>query len=198
MTTPNRLVVRVGIAALAVTLAACSSSKAKTTTSTPAGKTGASSAPTSTSTTATTTDYTSLLLNAADIPVPGVAKGSPTAAPQGTGATVAFTATGGRTVGDTVIVLPTAAAAQTAAHSSVAAAKQHIAGATSSVAPIGAGGTAIRGTSASGAVAVLIFTEGKALIVLEFDSKATDPVPTTVIQQVATAQDTKVKSGLPS
>jgi hypothetical protein len=201
MSLPTRLVATLATAALAVSLQACSSSKASTGDSkTPTGSSSDKTTPAanSTSSTPTTTDYNALLLTASDVPVPGVTEGTPAAPPQGTGASVAFTATGGRSLGDTVLVLPDASAAQTASQSSVTAAKQGITGAEVTDAPIGDGGTAIRGTTSTGAVAVLIFTEGKALVVLEFDSPASDPVPTDLIQQIATAQDNKIKAQLPS
>ncbi|MDP9116274.1 MAG: hypothetical protein M3O28_03230 [Actinomycetota bacterium] len=196
---PVRLVAQLGAVALTVSLAACSSSSgSKSDHSSSAGASTPTSSATSSPSAPTNTDYTSLLLDAADIPVAGVTKGTAAAPPQGTGATVSFTASGGRTLGDTVLVLPSAGAAKTAAQASVTAAKQSITGAIASDAPIGGGGTAIRGTTASGAVAALVFTEGKALIVLEFDSTANDLVPSSIIQQVATAQDNKIKTGLPS
>jgi hypothetical protein len=194
MPTSSRALIGVGAAVLTVSLAACSSSSSGGST-TGAGS-GSSTTPTP-SASSSTTDYTSLLIGASDITsVPGVTEGTPAAPPQGSGATVAFTAAGGRTLGDTVLVLPDAAAAQTAASQSVTAAKQEINGAQVSSAPIGDGGTAIRGTSSAGAVAILVFSEGKAFVVLQFVSKASDPVPTSVIKQVATAQDSKIKANL--
>jgi hypothetical protein len=193
-----RVVLGVSAALLAVSLTACTSSKASTKTNSSTPQTSASRAPSTNASSATNTDYTSLLIGAADIPVPGVTEGTPAAPPGGTGASVAFTASGGRGLGDTIVVLPSAAAAQTAAQASVTAAKQQVTGAVATDAPIGGGGTAIRGTTSDGAVAILVFTEGKAMIVLEFTSAASDPVPTEIIQQVATAQDAKVKAGLPS
>lgn len=96
------------------------------------------------------------------------------------------------------MILPDAAAAETAKQSAVTAAKQGVTGAQVSDAPIGSGETAIRGTNDSGSIAILIFSEGKALVVLEFQSTAGDPVPTQLIQQVATTTDAKIKAGLPN
>jgi hypothetical protein len=199
----SRVVVGLVAASCAIALSACSSSSdggsgATTKATTSAATSTAASTPADTTTSpATTTDYTSLLIEASDIPVPGFEKGEPQSPPQGTGTTVAFTGEGGRTLGDTILVLPSAADAATAAASSVEAAKSSVTDAEVSDAPIGDGGTAIRGTSASGAVALLIFSQGRAVVVLEFDSDAADPVPTDVIQQVATAQSAKITSGLP-
>jgi hypothetical protein len=198
-----RVVLGLGAVSLAFSLAACSSSgggSAKSTAAnSPSGTTATSSSETTSSaptdtTSATTTDYSTLLIAASDIPIPGFQMGTPATPPGGVGTTVAFTGDGGRTLGDTILVLPSADAAKTAAASSVQAAKTTVTGAEVSDAPIGDGGTAIRGSGGSGSVAVLVFSEGKAVVVMEFDSAANDPVPTDVIQQVATAQDGKIKS----
>lgn len=205
MSRTTRLAVGLGVVSLAFSLAACSSSGGGSDATTSAGsRTTASSAadttssaPTdTTSSPATTTDYSTLLIAASDIPIAGFQRGTPATPPQGTGTTVAFTGEGGRTVGDTILVLPSAAEAQTVSASTIAAAKTGVTGAEVTTAPIGDGGTAIRGTGSGGEVAVLVFSEGKAVVVLEFDSAAGDPVPTDVVQAVATAQDTKIKSGL--
>ena len=145
---------------------------------------------------AVTTDYASLLIDASDIPVPGFEKGTPQDPPQGTGTAVAFTGEGGRTLGDSILILGSAAEAQAAAASAVTAAQGAVTTPEVTEAPIGDGGTAIRGTSAAGEVAVLVFSQGPATIVLEFDSPAGDSVPTDVIQQVATAQSDRITSGL--
>jgi hypothetical protein len=188
-----------GAVALVAAMSACSSSAKKSSSSTPAAKTTSaanSSAPASSST--ATTDYANLLISASDIPVPGVKEGTPAAPPQGKGTTVAFTADGNRRVGDTIVVLDSAELATSAAAASVNAAKQQVTSPEVTTAPVGDGGTAIRGTTSTGAVAVLIWRQGRAVIVLEFDSAADDPVPTSVIQTVATKQDSLVKAGLPA
>ena len=201
MHTSARFTLGVSAVLAAVSLAACSSSGGsgdKVGSSTANTTSSSAAPPSSSSSSAAATDYTSLLIAPSDIPVPGVTEGTPSAPPQGTGVTVAFTADGGRSVGDTIVILPDAATAQSAVQTAVAAAKQGVTGAEVTAAPIGGGGTAIRGTTSEGAVAILIFSEGKALVVLQFQSGANDPVPTDVIQQVATAQDSKIKSGLSS
>jgi hypothetical protein len=200
----SRSAAGLGAVALVATVSACSSSAKKaptststsssTSASTSASETSSAPAPSSSS----TIDYKSLLLTAADVPVPGVTEGTPAAPPQGKGATVAFTASGNRTLGDNVIVFDSAAQATSAAAASVNAAKAQVKSAEVTAAPIGNGGTAIRGTASTGAVALLIWREGRAVIVLEFDSPANDPVPTSLIQTIAIKQDQLVKTGLPA
>lgn len=45
---------------------------------------------------------------------------------------------------------------------------------------------------------VVIFTEGKAFVDLEFESPPNDPVPPDVALDVARKQDAAIKAGLPS
>ncbi len=207
----TRLGTGLGVLTLAATLAACSSSgKAKSSSTTastgstssaaaasqPASASASTSAPGSSA--ASGGNLASVLISASDIPIPGFTEGTPQATPQGKGATVAFTAAATkRTIGDTVVVLNSTAQATAAATASLSAAKGQITGAQVSAAPIGDGGTAIRGTASGQEAAVLVWREGRSVIVLEFASAAGDPVPTSVIQTVATKQDAKVKTGIP-
>lgn len=64
---------------------------------------------------------------------------------------------------------------------------------------VGANGVTISGTSPdnSQAMTVLAFTEGRALITLEFDSAPTDPIDPALALDVAHKQDAAVKAGLP-
>ncbi|OBJ11656.1 hypothetical protein [Mycobacterium colombiense] len=63
---------------------------------------------------------------------------------------------------------------------------------------VGAHGVTISGTSPdnSQAMTVLVFTEGKALVTLEFDSAPTDPIDPAVALDIARKQDAAVKAGL--
>lgn len=130
--------------------------------------------------------------------MPGFTQGAVSSPPQGSGATAAYTDSGGtRTLGDTIVVLPDAATAKTARDAAIQAAKTALTKPVVTAAPVGDGGTALRGTSGQGTAAIVIFTEGAAEVVLEFVSAASDPVPTSVVQQVATKQDALIKNGLP-
>jgi hypothetical protein len=66
-------------------------------------------------------------------------------------------------------------------------------------ASVGNGGTMVSGTSpdTSKAVTVLLFTEGKAFVTLEFDSAPNDVVPPEFATGVAQQQDGAIKSKLP-
>jgi hypothetical protein len=63
---------------------------------------------------------------------------------------------------------------------------------------VGANGVTISGTSPdnSQAMTVLVFTEGKALVTLEFDSPPNEPVDPAVALDIGRKQDAAVKKGL--
>lgn len=65
---------------------------------------------------------------------------------------------------------------------------------------VGSNGAMISGTSPdnSQAITVLLFTEGKALVDLEFDSAPADPIDPGVATDVGRKQDTAIKDGLHS
>lgn len=64
---------------------------------------------------------------------------------------------------------------------------------------VGANGSTISGASPdnSQAMTVLLFTEGKALVTLEFDSAPNDPFDPAVTLDIARKQDGAIKKGLP-
>jgi hypothetical protein len=70
----------------------------------------------------------------------------------------------------------------------------------SSKSAVGTGGTMVSGTAPAGskAVTVLLFTEGKAFVNLEFASPPNDPVPPQFVTDVGQKQDTAIKNGLHS
>ena len=78
MVTASRALIGAGAAALAVSLAACSSSSSGGSSTEPTNST----TPTSAVSSPSTTDYTSLLLTASDVPLPGVKAGTAAAPPQ--------------------------------------------------------------------------------------------------------------------
>jgi len=103
-------------------------------------------------------------------------------------------------IGDTVLILPDAAGATTALNSSLASVGSSVVGGSPQPFPVGGGGQMVAGTSPdkSKAVTVLLFTEGKAFVTLEFDSAPNDPVPPDFVQTVAAQQDAAIKKNLPS
>ena len=64
---------------------------------------------------------------------------------------------------------------------------------------VGAHGVTISGASAdnSQAMTILLFTEGKALVTLEFDSAPNDPIDPAAALDIGRKQDAAIKSGLP-
>ena len=187
------------VSALAVSVAllatACSSSKPKasaTTSTASVAATSASSSPAA--------DYTNLLIAPSDIPVDGVTRQSAAAPPQGAGVTALYAdPSGTRKLGDTILVLSDASSASTAAHAAQQAAMSSLTGATSKASDVGTSGVVFSGTSNGGSTAstVLVFSEGRAYAVLEFDSAANDPVPAALVEQVGAKQDQLIKDKLP-
>jgi hypothetical protein len=201
-----------GCVAAALCVAACSSSKAPAhgssapptttaTTGTSSGPSTGATGPSSAATGAATGDFSALLIAPDDIPVSGMTLVHSQAIPGARGVAGTFaTADGARQLGDTIAVLPSAAAAAAARKAAAAAAAREMAVSTAQDIPLGDGGKAFRGTAAGGskAVVVVVFSEGDAFVTLEFASAKSDPVPTPVVQQVARAQDAKIKANPPS
>ena len=103
-----------------------------------------------------------------------------------------------RHVGDTVLILPDADQAVSELDQEKAALGNMVTGGTPAPSPVGTGGTIVSGTAPEGskAVTVLLFTEGKAFVNLEFDSPLNDPVPPQFVTDVGQKQDTAIKNGL--
>jgi hypothetical protein len=103
-----------------------------------------------------------------------------------------------RAIGDTIVVLPDSAAATTTLNSTVSALGTTVTGGRPQPWPVGTGGTVASGTSPDGAkaVTVLLFTEGRAVVRLEFDSAPGDPMPPQVVTDVGKQQQIAVRTGL--
>ncbi len=104
-----------------------------------------------------------------------------------------------RRIGDTISIASDPAAAAAALDN----AKHGYAGrftGTWQPADVGSNGSMISGTSPdkSQAVTVLLFTEGKALVKLEFAGAANDPIDPGVATDIGRKQDAAIKNGLPS
>lgn len=129
-------------------------------------------------------DVSRLVITAADIPLPGLTRQSVQAVTQGplTGATALFgTADGTKQVGETIVVLPDAAAARTAVQGAVSSTQSQRPGSTTSTVPVGDQGVVITGYQQNGtASTLLLFSQGVASVAMDFRSPATDPVPADV------------------
>jgi len=103
-----------------------------------------------------------------------------------------------RRIGDTISILADPAAAATALDNTKSSYADKVTG-TWQPAGVGSSGSMISGTSPdkSQAVTVLLFTEGKALVKLEFAGAANDPVDPGVATDIGRKQDAAIKNGLP-
>jgi len=104
-----------------------------------------------------------------------------------------------RAIGDTIVVLPDRAAATTTLNTTVSSLGTVVTGGSPQPSPVGTGGTVVSGTSPDGskAVTVLLFTEGRAVVRLEFGSAPGDPMPPQVVTDVGKQQQIAVRTGLP-
>jgi hypothetical protein len=158
----------------------------------------------STSVKAAPTDYTNLLINAGDIPTNGepFTALDPVRNPFGkTGIEGRFTnASGSRQIGDTILIQGDAAEAAAALTNYKANidANMKVTG-TPQQAGVGVDGMLYPGTSSDGsqAVTTLLFSEGRADVILEFHSAPDDPIPPDAAIEFGQKQDAAVKQGLP-
>lgn len=201
----------VGVTAAAVVLAAsataCSGNKTTSPTTTASGSKSSSAATStggaSSSTAAASPDYSALLIEDSDISAPGdtFTAQPPTLNPNGKeGVATVFANQGDtREIGDTILVLPDASAANTALDGAIGALGSAVTGGTPQSAQIGSSGTVVSGMSPDGSksVTVLLFTEGRAFVTLEFDGAPDDPVPPEGVTDVGQKQDAAIKNGLP-
>ena len=181
-----------------VAVGGCSSNKSSTASS---SSSSSSSAPSS-SAAAQPTDYTTLLIKTSDIPGDSWTMQQPQLNPGGKLGVAATFANPGdtREIGDTIMVLPNVTDAASALQAAITAAGPTVNGAAPQPADVGTGGTMLTGTSPDGAKAITIvmFSEGKGVVTLEFDSAANDPVPLDGALDIARKQDAAVKNGLPA
>ena len=103
-----------------------------------------------------------------------------------------------RRIWDTILIVADPAAAAARLESTKTDYEGKVSGTWQPV-DVGSNGAIISGTSPdnSQAVTVLLFSEGKALVNLEFDSAPNDPIDPGVATDVARKQDAAIKSGLP-
>jgi hypothetical protein len=191
--------------ALAVSLAGCGGHKSSTSTSGSAtsATSARSSAPTSSPPAQPSADYTGLLIQATDIdaPPPNTFTGSPpTKNPNGQPgvATTFSTQDNSHSIKDTIQVLADPVAATNALNAAKGAQGGIIKNPKTDTVDVGTGGTVVYGDSPDGSrgVVVLLFTEGKAFVTLEFDGPAEMIAPPEFVRDIGQKQDAAVKKGL--
>jgi hypothetical protein len=187
--------------AVALSVAGCGSKPSPSPSKSGSPTSSTSSAAPTSSPTAAPTDYTGLLIQVSDIdaPVPFTAS-PPTNNPNGQPgvATTFSTQDGSHVIKDTIQVLadPNAATdALNAAKAGQGAALKHP---TTDAAKVGTNGTVLSGNSPdnSKGIAILLFTEGKAFVTLEFDGPAESLPPQDFVSDLGAKQDAAVKKGL--
>jgi hypothetical protein len=147
------------------------------------------------------TDYTGLLIQAADINAPVAFNGSPpTNNPNGQpGVATTFSAQdGNHVIKDTIQVLADPGAATEALNAAKAGQGAALKHPTTDASKIGSNGAVLTGNSSDGSkgIAILMFTEGKAFVTLEFDGPADSLPPEDFVNDVGAKQDAAVKKGL--
>jgi hypothetical protein len=161
-----------------------------------------SSSSSSTSKSAAPIDYATLLIKETDLPGnEPFTRSQPTVSPGGQpGVTAQFqNQAGTRVIGDTILILSDAAAAQGALKASVGSLGSNVNGTPQSAA-VGDGGTIVAGNAPDGskAVTILLFSSGKAFVTMEYDSAPDDAVPPDAVVDLGQKQDAAIKKGLGS
>ncbi|MFN3005313.1 hypothetical protein [Mycolicibacterium wolinskyi] len=160
-------------------------------------------APTTTSPKPQASDYSHLLLQAEDVSIPPntFTARSTTVNPDGQdGASALFVnADDTRAIADTILIYPDVATASATLRQASAAVSTIVTGGPPQPVPVGTGGTVISGTAPDGskAVTLLMFTQGRALVRLEFDSTPQDPVSPQTVASVGRMQQIALRIGLP-
>ena len=147
------------------------------------------------------TDYANLLIQATDIDAPVAFTASPpTQNPNGQpGVATAFsTQDNSHVIKDTIQILADPGAATNALTAAKGAQGGIIKDPATEAAKVGTGGTALSGNAPdhSKGVTVLLFTEGKAFVTLEFDGPIDTLAPPDFVNDVGQKQDDAIKKGL--
>jgi len=193
----------VAVTMLAVSVAGCGGKPTSSTTksgSATSATSSSSSAPTS-SAPAKPSDYTGLLIRATDISAPEPFNSTPpTNNPNGQPgvATTFSTQDGSHVIRVTIQVLADPAAATNALNSAKAGQGNTIKDPHTDPANVGTGGTTLSGNSPDGSkgLTILLFTEGRALITMEFDGPPGMLAPQDYVIPTGQKQDAAVKKGL--
>ncbi|MGO9253815.1 MAG: hypothetical protein ACLP5J_21230 [Mycobacterium sp.] len=196
----------VAATALTVSVSGCagkSTAPSSTSGSASTATSNRSSAPASSSSSAQPGGYAGLLIQASDIDAPIPFTGSPpTSNPNGQPgvATTFSTDDGSRVIKDTILVLADPAAATDALNAAKSGQGNTVTNSTTQPSGVGTGGTTVLGNSPDGSkgVTLLLFTEGKAFVTLEFDGPHDMLAPPDFVTDVGQKQDAAVKKGLGS
>lgn len=148
-------------------------------------------------------DYSNLLIKATDIVVPNdtFALSQTLPVPNPAGIEGVFMNQGGtRKIDDTIYIYPDPGAAAQALDMNVKGIPDLSVKATPTPANVGTGGTMAVGPSPDGtkSKAIVMFTEGKALAVLEFESPTNDPIQSDFVLDLGRKQDATIHNGLPA
>jgi hypothetical protein len=187
--------------ALAVSVTGCGGNKSSSPSGSTTSTTGAPSSAPAMSATAHPTDYAGLLIQATDIDAPLTFTASPpTNNPNGQPgvATTFSTADNSHAIKDTIQVLSDPGAATNALNAAKGAQAGALKDPATEAAKVGTDGTTLTGNASDGShgVAILLFTEGKAFVTLEFDGPADALPPPEFVTDIGQKQDDAIKKGL--
>jgi hypothetical protein len=147
-------------------------------------------------------DYNALLIKPHDIGGDFTASGPPVLNPNGApGINQLFSnADGSRVIGDAILIVADAATAAVGVANTKNNYASKVTGGEWQPADVGSNGTIISGSMPdnSHAITVLVFSEGKAMVSLEFDSAPTDPIDRDIALDIGRKQDAAIKDGLPN
>ena len=147
------------------------------------------------------TDYSSLLIQPEDIGGDFTAPQAPVLNPNNAAGVAQLFANSdnSRRIGDTILIVANPAVAAAGAANTRANYAGKVSGTWQPI-DVGSNGAILSGTSPnnSQAVTVLLFTEGRALVNLEFDSAPDDPIDTAVATEIGRKQAEAIKAGLPN
>jgi hypothetical protein len=145
-------------------------------------------------------DVGQLVIQAGDIPLSGFSRQSLQPVTEGpvTGVVAVFgTADGTRLLGETIVLLPDAAAARTALQGVVSTTESQRPGSTTATVPVGDRGVIITGYRVDGtASTMLLLSQGAASVAMDFRSPEADPVPADVVTAVGVKQAELLKAKL--
>lgn len=187
-------------AAVIMTITGCGKDSAP-----PAASKSATSSSAATSTTASApaqpVDYSALLIKATDLVAPEEFIASPPVPdPDGKPGIATSFSNADRThvVGDTILILPDPAAATAALEAAKAALGGSVVGGTPAPIEVGSGGISVSGNSPDNtkSVTVVLFTEGRAFVTLEFDGPKDATPPPDFVLDVGQKQALAIKNGL--